>query len=364
MLNRIVISLLFLLKLSHARPVILPQPTGPYAVGTQAFELRDNTRTMLRDAAPRRWMVQAFYPSIAHHGPYPYQPDTLGGGVIAGTQVLAYAKPNARLLPQNRFPVIIFIPGLGAGRQDYTILCEELASQGYVILALDQPYVTNFVRFSDNTRIVLTLKDAWKINNDRDYRYRYYDDAMQAAIADIEFMLKHFDDLNHRFNGQLDVDKIILMGHSFGGNVAHTLGFASQHIKAVVDIDSKITERKIYGRIGVPLNRQNKPVLFIRGMMQYQEDLGDQLTKIDHADIWAPDVQHGAFSDSAYLGRLIPGPQHRSWLSMAWSWLWQTWLLKRRPHFDAVDSNLGEYNLQTWFQDYRAKIVAWLKAHG
>jgi pimeloyl-ACP methyl ester carboxylesterase len=332
-------------------------------VGTKTFELRDNGRTMLRDKTPRRWMVQAFYPSIAHQGTYPYQPGTLVNGVIADSQVVAHAKPNADLLPRRHFPVILFIPGLGADRQDYTILCEELASHGYVIFSLDQPYVTNFVRFPDNTRIVLTLKDAWKINNDRDYRYRYYDEAMLAAMTDIKFMLQHFNDLNGSFNGQLDANKIILMGHSFGGNVAHTLGFESEQIKAVVDIDSKITERKIYGRIGVPPNPQNKPVLFVRGMIHYQEDLGDQLTKIDHADIWAPDVQHGAFSDSAYLGRLIPRPQHRSWLSMAWAWVWQTWLLKRPPHFDAVDINLGSYTTKTWFQDYRARIVAWLDAH-
>jgi hypothetical protein len=46
-------------------------------------------------------------------------------------------------------------------------------------------------------------------------------------------------------------------------------------------------------------------VLFIRGMKQYQEDVGDQLTKIVHADVWSPNLEHSAFSDDVYLARFI-----------------------------------------------------------
>ena len=60
---------------------------------------------------------------------------------------------------------------------------------------------------------------------------------------------------------------------------------------AVVDIDSKIMERPVYGKIGVPDNQTGVPVLFIRGMMKYQEDVGDRLHKIKNATIWQPMVQ-------------------------------------------------------------------------
>ena len=62
------------------------------------------------------------------------------------------------------------------------------------------------------------------------------------------------------------------MGHSIGGNIAHIKGFSDRRIRAVIDIDSKITERKIYERMAVPPNAHAKLVLFIRGMMQYQDD--------------------------------------------------------------------------------------------
>lgn len=85
-------------------------------------------------------------------------PGTLQDGIVQGTKVLAYAKPNADPVSSKTFPMVIFIPGRGEERQKYTILCEELASQGYVVLAIDQPYVANFVQFPDGTKIVLR---AW-----------------------------------------------------------------------------------------------------------------------------------------------------------------------------------------------------------
>ena len=197
----------------------------------------------------------------------------------------------------------------------------------------------------------------WKIRGDRDYRYKYYDDAMEAAIGDITFILNQFEAINNSyFLGQLDKEAIAVMGHSFGGNVAHTIGFIDKHIKAVVDIDSKITERKIYGRIGVPPNQHGTPVLFIRGMMQYQEDVGDSLSKIRNAKIWAPNVQHSAFSDKPFLASNINGFGKESTFSQ-----FQNWFLKKGPFFDAVDIDLGGKDVDPWYREFTSSIVTWLE---
>ena len=337
--------------------VILPSPTGPYQVGTQAIEMKDSSRKMLRDSDGRRWMIQAFYPTPASTAQlYPYMPGTLENGMIKDVKVLVHSQPNASLLTQKPLPVIIFIPGFGGERQKYTLLCEELASHGYVVLSFDQPHVSNFVRFSSGDEIVVTLKDLWKMR-DRDYRYQYYDEAMAAAIADITYLLNNFQPFNQTyFKGFLDEKRIVLMGHSFGGNVAHTLGFTEPRIKAIVDIDSKITERKIYGRVGVPLNPLGKPVLFVRAIKLYQEDVGNQLSKIKEATIFPLDVQHSAFADTAYLVQKIAA------LKSTNDWdHFMNWLFKKGPHFDSIDTNLGPYSADEWTKLYRLQIVKWLK---
>lgn len=346
-----------------AQDLLLLKPTGIYAVGTKTIEIKDPDRQMLRGSSQRRWVVQAFYPAQSspndkNGATYPYRPGTLQEGIVERVKVFSYAKPDAVPAKHQRFPVIFFVPGMGGERQGYTILCEELASQGYVVLSLDQPYFSNFVKFPDSTTIVLTFKDAWKIR-DRDYKYAYYDEAMAAAMGDIKYMLDHLDEIDIKnLGGVLDKNIPILMGHSFGGNVSHTLGFEDSRIRAIVDIDSKITERKIFGRIGVPPNPQEKPVLFIRAMMQYQEDVGDQLTKITNATIWSPSVQHSAFSDQAYLAAHIAGFGDHGFLYRFFNWFF-----KQGPHFDNVDTNLGGKDVDAWFMEYRHYIVTWLDKH-
>ena len=51
----------------------------------------------------------------------------------------------------KKFPVIISFPGRGGERQKETILYEALASHGYIVITMDQPYVANFVKFLDGT---------------------------------------------------------------------------------------------------------------------------------------------------------------------------------------------------------------------
>jgi pimeloyl-ACP methyl ester carboxylesterase len=175
-------------------------------------------------------------------------------------------------------------------------------------------------------------------------------------MEDIKYMIDHLEDLNADLRGALNKNCLILMGHSFGGNVANTLGFEDSRIKAVVDIDSKITERPVFGRIGPPSNPQGKPVLFIRGMRQYQPDnIEAQLNKITNATIWLPRVQHSAFSDQAYLAARIPGFGDHGFAYRLFYWFF-----KRGPHFDNVDTNLGGKDVEAWFAEYRRYVVEWL----
>lgn len=344
-------------QIGSAVELQLSKPTGPYVIGTKAIEIRDKSRIMFRGGDYRRWMIQAFYPSVEHEGSYPYMPGTLEGGMVQGVKVLASARPDADSFNSQKFPVIIFVPGMGEERQKYTILCEELASQGYVVLALDEPYVANLVKFPDGTKVGLTFKDVWNLPRDRDYRYQYYDDAMAGAIEDVIYILDHLKEIDVKELGGICSEYVILMGHSFGGNVAHTLGFDDERIKAVVDIDSKITERKIFGRVGVPPNSGGKPVLFIRGMMQYQEEgVMDELAKISNSTIWAPYVQHSAFSDQAYFAAKI-----QDFGKQGFSVDIINWFFKRGPHWSNVDTELGGRDADIWFAEYRSQVVEWLK---
>ncbi|KJV55110.1 alpha/beta hydrolase family protein [Orientia chuto str. Dubai] len=230
---------------------------------------------------------------------------TLDDGNLCGTKVLGHAIPSALMIQDRKFPIVISLPSRGGEHQKETIPYEALASHVYIVITMDQPYVANFVKFPDGAKINLTSKDVWNLLRDRDYRYAYDDEIIASAIKDIDFVFEHFQDFGN-ISSAFDTKNIILMGHSIGANIAQIKGFGDKRIKVIVDIDSKITERAVFSRISVHSSPDDKPVLFIRGMLQYQEDVGDQLTKISNGTIWASKVQHSAFSDDAYFATKIP----------------------------------------------------------
>jgi hypothetical protein len=333
--------------------LLLPEPTGPYGVGTVNIELNDTSRTQLRDTNERRWMATAFYPTRKTNATSSYMFGTLIDGTICGVKVLGHSIPDDTVIQDHKLPIILAFPGRGGERQGETILYEALASHGYIVITMDQPYVANFVKFPAGEKITLTFKDLWYLRRDRDYRYRYDDEVIASAIKDIDFTLKNLH-LFGRLSDSFDTEKIILLAHSIGGNIAHIKGFKDKRIKAIVDIDSKITERRVFGHIGVPPNPEEKPVLFIRGMMQYQEDVGDQLTIIPNSTVWSPLVQHSAFSDRAYISKKTPNYGMGFWQAF------YNWFAQQGPYFSDIDTDLGNYSVDEWFKIYPEHIIKWL----
>src|SRR5438046_4218607 len=52
---------------------------------------------------------------------------------------------------QKKWPVLLFSPGLSLPREMYTALCADLASRGYVVVALSAPYESAVSVLSDGS---------------------------------------------------------------------------------------------------------------------------------------------------------------------------------------------------------------------
>ena len=191
-------------------PLTLPEPKGVYGVGMLNVELMDPARTQLRSPEKRRWMATVFYPTLKTKATAPYMPGTLDDGTVCGAKVLGHAIPHAMIIQNRRFPIIISLPGRGGERQKESILYEALASHGYIVITMDQPYVANFVKFSDGTKTTLTFKDIWNLQQDRDYRYAYDDEIIASAIKDIDFVLDHFQSFGN-ISSAFDTKNIVLL---------------------------------------------------------------------------------------------------------------------------------------------------------
>ena len=138
----------------------IPKPTGSNFVGVRTFELTDSARLGVLDAAsdqPRRILVRAWYPSgQAGESPMPYTTKAEQKVTFAGLAmqigmpsfffshlplVNTNGYENAPVIASDSpLPVVIFGHGYGSYLAQNTVLLEELASHGYLVISISHPY--------------------------------------------------------------------------------------------------------------------------------------------------------------------------------------------------------------------------------
>ncbi|HWN71338.1 MAG TPA: hypothetical protein VNM90_27055 [Haliangium sp.] len=248
-----------------ALPVIfpvaeLPRTTGPYAVGTVAYQWDDASRPEIYTTAPddvRQIMVQLWYPAQASPGASTtsfFERVETAGPILSRrfglpsftfdhTVLIRTASiPDAPLLADPpTFPVLVFSPGYNSMRTQSTTLMEELASHGYVVVALDHTYSGVLTTFPGDRVELLDpsiLPDRELIGEER---YRSASLAVgDVWEQDVSFVLTRLgsQDLDQRFAGRLDLDRIGLFGHSTGGGTISRLCTRDPRCKAGVGLDA------------------------------------------------------------------------------------------------------------------------------
>jgi len=151
----------------HARPVTLPAPAGPYAVGRVEYDWVDTARAETfgpGQGGKRELDVWIWYPAAPAPGasPAPYlppawrsarqgsqQPAALANFLVQDPAVVTtHAVLGAPLASaQDTYPVLVLQPGLGPILPDYTTLAEDLASRGYVVVGSTPTYSAAVVVF-------------------------------------------------------------------------------------------------------------------------------------------------------------------------------------------------------------------------
>lgn len=234
----------------------LTPPSGPYAVGSSAFMVEDETRSGVYLDAPgqnRRFMVQAFYPAAAGAEAYPALAWIEMAGLrkafasFAGLPAFAMShlgriRANARLgapAAEGRFPVLIFSHGWTGTKIMHYDLAEELASRGIVTLLTDHPYGGLYVGFPDGgdapwyeEALPERAKDTGFLD-----AARY---LVGTYAGDIEALIKRLraGGLPAPLNGLADERRIALGGHSTGGGAAVLAAMRASGLAGLVALDA------------------------------------------------------------------------------------------------------------------------------
>ena len=247
-----------------------PRLTGRYKIGSTQRYIKDESRQEIYNkdnpAQKRELMTSVWYPAHTHAYLEIYNELNLEQtkqewrdkgcseeDIALFDQVFCHASPNAQLLkPHNQYPVIIFSHGYGdCSPSIYTAFCEELASHGYVVISISHTYYASKTTFPDG-RIIKASTEIMS-------RWPNADD-IKIWVGDVDCVLNEIKQWNtdpaDQFFGLLDLNKIGMFGHSYGGAVSFEMCAFDDRIKTGISLDAAL-----YGK--ATLNNMNKPFMFI-----------------------------------------------------------------------------------------------------
>jgi predicted dienelactone hydrolase len=232
----------------------LPEPTGPYAVGRTSRSWSDVSRLEILTVSPddyREVPVEIWYPAEDATGTATrYFMDlehvalTLAAsGEVSPIEVfgLRFIRSHGRLealLPNeaNSYPLILLSPGNGTNVEFYSGIADELASHGYIVVALNHPYDVAAVALQDG-RVAQFDPGPFELQANQ----LWVRDRIAVRTADVLFALDRLREMNEGegtlFAGRLDLARVGIMGHSLGGITAAQACIAASQFRACLNLD-------------------------------------------------------------------------------------------------------------------------------
>ncbi len=248
------IGLLPLVPVSAQTQVEIPALTGEYAVGRMTYDWTDAARQdpfLTTGEQSREVSVKVYYPANTVQGvTSTAYAEGLEVDVLAMAQHLpidvvqtylrAHAVTDAPLsAAASTFPVVLFSGDISGTALYYTSLLEDIASHGYIVVAISHPYSNQFAVLSDG-RVAFAVENA---NPDAAKGAAGRDQVGAVWTADVQFVLTQLEQLNSddkRFAGHLDLTRIAIIGHGFGGGVALNLAASDTRIAGAISLDGRV----------------------------------------------------------------------------------------------------------------------------
>ena len=256
-------------KASQAIPT--SGPSGPYAIGRVSYDWVDSSRPETLSKipnTPREIVVDVWYPAArpqpnALSAPYfpnaakidqsPYaQAEIRDMGsvwpMIVSGKVQSHAYDSAPMAPgRPLFPLLIFSHAIGGGPYLYAHQIEELVTQGYIVATIHHTYEAAVTVFADGRMIPLSQENFQRsrvegpedISNERKWENERFD----VWAGDMRFTLDQITRLNTApgseapFAGRVDLARVGVFGHSFGGIAVGRACELDQRFKACLNQD-------------------------------------------------------------------------------------------------------------------------------
>jgi predicted dienelactone hydrolase len=205
---------------------------------------------------------------------------------------------------------------------NYSTLAEDLASHGYVVVGFDAPYRTGVVVFPDGRVMRRTPENNPELFSGEELTL-LANRLLAAWTGDTAFVVDRLEQLNAsdpsgKFTARLDMTRVGVFGHSFGGATAAQFCSQDSRCKAAIDVDGSLHGSVIQAGI-------HKPFMFLLSghgdfssdaeTRQIQADIQsvyDRLPADGRLRISIRGANHFTFSDDGALlkSRIVRGVLH------------------------------------------------------
>ncbi|WP_459549845.1 alpha/beta hydrolase family protein [Nocardia sp. X0981] len=220
---------------AHAEDAVLPAPTGPYSAGRTDTVVSVPDRDVpvsvwypAAESGPAAPYIPARRPEnaaeIAAHTAYRLYTPLAAGPMLAAT---VPATLDARPADLPALPVVVWSPGLGTPRWLASGLASDLASRGYVVVAVDHPGETPAVEVGD--RVVVGAAAPTQ-------EPEYMRAVLTRRVSDIGLVLDRLTELP-LVGDRIDTERIAVAGHSYGGQTAVSVAAGDARIRTALVLD-------------------------------------------------------------------------------------------------------------------------------
>lgn len=313
---------------SFALQLVLPAPTGPYAVGRTALRWLDPSRPeVLTQAADDSREVAGiiWYPAQEgtgrraryFHDLSRVASDLRVSGEVSPIEVLGLplirsgARQDANVSQAAAtFPVLVFSPGNGTNVEFYAALAEDLASHGYIVVGVNHPYDVAAVELASGK---LARFAAGIETTDVSQRAAFVQGRIDVRVQDVLFVLERLEELNtdtqSRFAGRLELSRVGILGHSLGGITAAQACVRDPRFKACLNLDGLQRGGAISAVPDPALPLQ--PFMLVTKEEQIRPTLAQQLEALPGGSflVQVHGARHESFTDGPLLiPSVLPAP--------------------------------------------------------
>lgn len=293
-------------------------PSGPYAIGTEAYHFVDESREEILTKNEHDYRELMFQFSF----PIKKQDKHMASFYPNSRRVMSQSVENESIIDNaQKFPLIIYSSGASGNRFSNTQQIEELVSHGYFVLAIDHTFLVD-TQFPAGRKVKAFDfdQDFSDLNREEFMQKISLGLRSQDILSGLEQMKKISHDSSHTFFDRIDVEKVGIFGWSIGGAAVGEICTKDTEIKAGVNLDGwdwmELTDSTHFQKPFLYMQSDRKEVswkeLLVAGVRkkdfdereEMQKQYEDQLMNFSEPDVYRIRIDgsmHSNFRDHGFF---------------------------------------------------------------